>query len=219
MSTHYRISQFNGDINDVVATVGVNPQTVMTGDYIIRVPAGVPVVDPTNLADLLTKKYAGLLGTSGLFTQVAYDDMLDDSGVDYATSNGIVTGDNGTIGLYPTAPGTPAPVLRTDVTNISWGGAGSGPAQAILTYELFDFVDSDNKSLPFQRSYREVTPDVDVDVEVSFDNGATFLTTLDKALITISPANQGDEIIVRFTRVTDLSARGRVFIGSWAVLF
>lgn len=218
MSTHYLISQYNNEINDVVASLGAPPQTLITGNYVVRVPDDVSVQNPTNLADLLTKKYAGILGTYGLFTQIVYDDMLDDTGVDTGNSTGVVLGSNGVVGIYP-EHNAHTPVLQTSPAGIVWGGPGSGPPQATLTYEVFEYVDTDNKSSSYQRYYREVSPDTDMAAEVSFDGGLTFLATTDKSLITIPPVSQGTQVIVRFTRITDVDTRGRVFIGSLAVLF
>lgn len=217
MSTHYLINQYNDEINDVVASLGVPPQTQITGNYVVRVPDDVIVQNPTDLPDLITKKYAGILGTYGLFTQIAYDDMLDESGVNLANSTGVLVGKNGAVALYPTD--VQVPVLETVPLGITWGGPGAGPAQATLTYELFEVVDSDARTSAFQRSYREVAPDVDVTAEVSFDGGVNFISATDKALLTIPNGSQGTQVILRFTRVTDVTVRGRVFIGSWALLF
>lgn len=218
MSTHYLIGQTTSEINDVVAALGVPPQTIITGNYVVRVPDDVVVQNPTNLADLLTKKYAGILGTYGLFTQILYDDMLDATGVNLGASNGILVGRNGSIGLFP-AHSPQTPVLQSTPMGITWGGMGAGPAQATLTYELFEYLDVDDRDAVYRRSYAEVAPDIDVTVEVSFNNGANFTNTTDKALMAIGVAEQGTQVVVRFTRTSDIDVRGRVFIGSWALLF
>lgn len=218
MSTHYLISLFNDEINDIVAASGTPPQSQITGNYVVRVPDDVSVQSPVDLADLLAKKYAGILGSFGLFTQIVYDDMLDGSGVDTANSTGVILGKKGMVGLYP-EHGAHTPVLRTTPYGIVWGGPGAGPSQATLTYELFEYVDVDDKDQPFQRYYREVTADLDVTVEISFDNGTNWLSVTDKTLITVPTPNLGTQVVLRFTRGTDIDARGRVFLGSWAVLF
>lgn len=221
MSSHYLVSHFDNAINGVVTASGSPPASTATGNYIIRVADDVSVKNPTNLADLLTKKYASILGTHGLFTQIVYDDMLDGSGVDAASSTGVLMGDRGTVGLYPTSTGIAphVPLLQTAPASITWGGPGVGPPQSLLTYELFEFVDTDDKALPYVRQYREVTPDVDVTAQVSFNGGVSYISTTDKALITVPLGLRGTSVVLRFTRATNISARGRVLLGSWAVLF
>lgn len=220
MSTHFLVSQFDDQINGVVTGSGSPPQSTITGHYVVRVPDDVGVRNPTSLANLLSKKYAGILGTYGLFTQIAFDDMLDGAGVDNGTSVGVTVGDRGMVGIYPTNVGyTSAPVLRTTPMAITWGGPGSGPPQSLVTYELFEYLDTDNKLLPYERRYREVPPDADVQLQVSFDGGANFITTTDKALVNIPLLSRGISVVLRFTRTSNVSSRGRVLFGSWAVLF
>lgn len=218
MSTHYLISPFNGEINDVVVTPLVATDTLITGNYVVRVPDDVPVSNPTNLADLLTKKYAGTLGVHGLFTQIAYDDMLDGTGVSTGPSAGVTAGDGGSVSIYP-VNGAFTPVFQSTALPITWGGGGSGPSQVMVTYELFEFVDTDDKTAAYQRVYREVTPDSDVTLAISFDNGANFITTVDKAITNIPLVAQGTQVVFRLTRTSNISVRGRVYLGSWAVLF
>jgi hypothetical protein len=218
MSTHYLISHFNDEINDVVGASGSPPQTLSTGNYVVRVPDDVSVQNPTNLADLITKKYASVLGSSGLFTQVIYDDMLDGTGVNTGASTGVFLGKNGSVGLYP-KHGAQTPLIQTTPYNITWGGPGAGPVQAILSYELFDFVDTDPMTSVYTRSYREVATDVDVTAQISFNGGTDYFSTSDKALLSIPGGSTGTQVIIRFTRTTDINVRGRVYLGSWSVLF
>lgn len=215
MSTHYLISLFNDEINDVVGSSG---QTLSTGNYVVRVPDDVSVQNPTNLADLLTKKYTGILGNSGLFTQYINDDMLDGTGVNTGASTGIFLGNNGSVGLYP-KHGAQTPLLQTTPYNITWGGPGAGPVQAVLHYELFDFVDTDPMTSVYTRSYREVATDIDVTAQISFNGGTDYFSTSDKELLSIPGGSTGTQVILRFTRTTDINVRGRVYLGSWSVLF
>lgn len=220
MSTHYLIDLYNDSINDVLTAQGSPPMSSVTGNYVVRVEDGVPVRNPTNLADLIIKKYLGLLGTHGLYTQITGDDLLDPIGsVDFTLSTGIFSGLKGAIGIYPLVTGNPTPVLRTTDTTISWGGPGVGPTQAMLVYELFEYVDIDAKDAQFQRSYREVQTDVDVSVEVSFNGGLNWVAAQSLAFFSIPLADRGISLTLRFTRITDISSRGRVFVGSWAVLY
>jgi hypothetical protein len=220
MSTHFLVNMFTDQINSVVTPPPCPPTSQVVGSYVVRVPDEVPVRNPTGLPDLITKKYAGILGTHGLFTQIVYDDMLDALGVDNTgPSTGVTLGDKGVVGLYPTNAAPQIPVLQTTPMGIVWGGPPPGPSQALVTYELFEYVDTDNKGLVYARQYREVTPDIDVSCQVSFNNGATFISTTDKALVTIPLAGRGTQIVLKFTRLTSIATRGRVLLGSWAVLF
>jgi hypothetical protein len=219
MSTHYLVDLYNDSINDVITAQGSPLTSAVTGNYVVRVEDGVPVRNPTDLADLLTKKYVGLLGTHGLYTQITYDDMLDPSSVNYTVSTGVFSGLKGAIGIYPLVTGNPTPLLRTTNHSLTWGGPGVGPTQALLVYELFEYVDTDARGAQFQRSYREVDPDVDVSVEVSFNGGSTWISAHDSDFISIPLVDRGTTLTLRFTRTTDISSRGRVFVGSWAVLY
>lgn len=218
MSTHVLVGLFDDQINGVLTASGTPPMSTITGNYVIRVPDDIPVRNPTSVADLITKKYAGTLGMHALFTQIIYDDMLDGLGMNAGASNGITLGDRGTCGLYP-VNGAVIPILQTAPYGIVWGGTPPGPAQAIVTYELFEYVDVDDKGLVYVRKYREVTPDTNVSVQVSFNGGTTFFAATDKALVSIPLVSRGTSVVLKFTRTTSIATKGRVLIGSWAVLF
>lgn len=219
MTVHYLVSMFNDEINDVVTAVGSPPTTPSVGNYIVRVPDDIKVQNPTSVANLLTQKYAGILGSYGLFTQVTYDDFEDATGIDFANSLGVISGKRSSVGLYPSHNGVNSRLKSTN-NGITWGGPGVGPSQAVLTYEVYEYVDVDDKTLPYQRSYRELTPDTDLTAEVSFNGGATWVSALDKVLINIPVLARGIQLTVRFTRTTDVDVRAnRVHIGSWAVVY
>jgi hypothetical protein len=214
MTTHYLVDLYNNTLNNVVTAGGTPPTTSCTGNYVVRVPDEVAVRNPTDLADLITKKYQGLLGAHALYNAIIFDDFLDETGIDFLVSTGIITGSNGSIAIYPRVTGSPTPVLQSTTQGLS-----SIPTQFLLTYELFEYVDVDGAAVPFQRSYQEVVTDVDVSVEVSFDGGASFTSTMDQSFTNIPVPSQGNQLVVRFTRTTSISTRGRIFLGSWAVLF
>lgn len=219
MSSHYLVDLFDDTLNGVATPQQAPLETFVTGSYVIRVEDDTIVRNPVDLADLLTKKYAGLLGTQGLFTQITYDSLLDASNIDVAVSTGIFTGLKGHIGLYPVDSVNPTPVLRTDPHGITWTGPGAGPPQAMVLYELFTYVDSDPLDGPYQRVYRELPADVDVGVELSFDGGSTFLAVEHGSMANIPTPSRGTQLVLRFTRLTDVTSVARVFLGSWAVLY
>jgi hypothetical protein len=219
VSTHYLIDLFSDGINGVVTPRDTPPTSLVTGNYIVRVDDDVQVEKPTDLSDLLTKKYQGILGTHGLFTQIAYDDLLDASNIDFTTSRGIFSGLKGHIGIYPMDSTNPAPILQTSSFGITWGGPVPGPQQAMVVYELFTFVDEDSSTAPFQRSYQEVPTDVDVLAEISFNGGASFTAFQNNSLVTIPSFARGTQVVLRFTRTSTVSSVAKVFFGSWAVLY
>jgi hypothetical protein len=95
----------------------------------------------------------------------------------------------------------------------------AGPSQAVLVYEVFDYVDVDDKSAPYTRSYRQLTPDVELDAEVSFNNGATWVAASNRVMLNIPLLARGNQLVVRFTRTSDIDVRGRLYVGSWAVVY
>jgi len=219
MSSHYLISLFDDSITDVLVPTGAPPTSLITGSYVIAVPDDIAVKKPTSLSDLLAKKYQGILGTRGMYSTITYDSMLDATNVDMVLSHGVCTGFKGSICLYPTDPSNPHPVLVTSAHGITWMGSGAGPTQAMVTYELFTYTDSDPATGSFQRHFQEIPTDHDLTLEVSFNGGATFISTIDKALVTIPPAARGTQLVLRFTRTTNVAVTPRIFIGSWAVLY
>jgi hypothetical protein len=211
MSTHYLVSLFDDTIVDVVSPQGP-PETRLSGQYVVRVPDEITVREPDDLDDLLTKKYTSLLGSFGLFTQIEFDDMLDATGVDPSTSSNVQLGVRGNVALLPGG------VLRSTVSPLSWGGPGSGPSQALLTWEVFTYADLDPSTAVYQRRYLEIpTGGGDVTARVSFNGGTTFASTSDKALLSIGGSAQGSSLVVEFTHAG--AADERLFLGSWAVLF
>ena len=219
MSSHYLISLFDDSITDVLVPIGAPPTSLITGSYVITVPDDVAVKKPVSLSNLLAQKYQGILGSRGIYSTIIYDPMLDATNVNMASSHGVCTGFKGSICLYPTDPSNPHPALVTTAHGITWLGAGVGPTQAMVTYELFTYVDSDPATGAYQRQFQELPTDHDVALEVSFNGGTTFIPTIDKALVTIPPAARGTQLILRFTRTTDVTVTPRIFIGSWAVLY
>lgn len=213
--TNYLVSLFNDEINDVVVPSATTP---VVGNYVVVVPDDIRVQNPTSVANLLTQKYAGILGSYGLFTQITYDDFQDATGIDYANSAGVVTGVKSNVSLYPSHNGVDS-VLQSTPNGITWGGPGAGPSQAVLVYEVFDYVDVDDKSAPYTRSYRQLTPDVELDAEVSFNNGATWVAASNRVMLNIPLLARGNQLVVRFTRTSDIDVRGRLYVGSWAVVY
>lgn len=211
MSQFYLIDMFTSPLaNSRILAVEEASSVLLNGAFVVRVPDEVQVINPANLTDLLTQKYQSLLADNGGFTFVTYDDLLDASHVDPTSGPGIF-GQRGAMSIAP--GGTFSSVIN--------GGAGtpltgSAPSQALLTWEVFSVSDTDPSNGMLSRTYTEVasTPDF-LSCQVSFNGGGTFTATTDSTVLSILPANQGTAFIVQFTNVT----QGRLYLGSWAVLY
>lgn len=213
MGQHYLIDLFGNP----VATARIidvlepeNNQTILNGAFIIRVPSGVQVVNPGNVTDLLNQKYQGLVAENPTFTRVTFDDLLDATHVDPTSGPGIF-GQRGTIQLA--AGGT-----FTSVINAGAGTplAGSAPIQALVTWEVFSVTDADPASGLYERTYTELSSDPSqLACQVSFNGGSTFNPTTDSTVINILGPDQGTAFIIQLTNVT----QGRLYIGSWAVVY
>lgn len=214
MDTYYLIDLFDDSISSVE-----NPATsqLLVGKYAIRIPAGINITPPTNLSSLISKKYQAILGYFGYFSNIAFDDMLDSSGVDTSGGSGttgVILGDKGHVGFYPQS--TINPVLVTVTNVLPWSGPGAGPSQIVLDYELFAYQDVDGKASRYSRSVVEKVPDTDATCQISFDGGVTYTLATNKAITNIALADQGVNMVLKFTRS---AGAGRVYLGSWAVLY
>ncbi len=212
MGTLYLVNLFDDQINDVLYSSG--DELPITGSYVLRVPDDVTVRSPVDAADILTQKYASILAHTGLFGQVLYDDMLDATGINLVTSTGLSHGDKGMVSLYDSG------VLTSTSSSFVWAGAGAGPTNVLMTWEIFQYVDVDDANAPYVRNYKEISTSPatsPITVEVSFNNGGNWYPVIDKILTTIPTLSQGTDLVVRFTHGGTPS--GRFFVGSWAVLF
>jgi len=213
MSSFYLLSLFNDSLSHVVNPDPITNDAEITGNYVIRVADDVVVHNPTSVSDLLNQKHASMLASMGLFGQILYDDLLDVSGVNTASSTGVTLGSKGMISLFSGGQ------LVSSPSGFTWSGSGSGPSDAMMTWEIFTYVDTDSASSAYIRKYQEVPTSVaPITAEISFNGGGNWQTVTDKSLITVPPASQGTNLIVRFNH-TGPAISARYFVGSWAVLF
>lgn len=212
MSTLYLVSLFNDQISDVVHGAPAEPMPV-TGSYVVRVPDDVVVRNPVDVADILTQKHASQLANNGFFTQTIYDDLLDATGLNTVASTKVSFGDKGTVSLFDNG------ILESTSSSFSWS-VGVGPTQAVMTWEVFQYTDEDPILGVYRRSYTEVSTgsaNSPITAELSFNGGSTWLSAIDKNIVTVPLADQGTNLVVRFTHGG--SPAGRFFLGSWTVLF
>lgn len=213
MSTYYLIDATtspiaNSEINNVTTTPGGT--VVLGGNFVVRVPDGVSLGpdNPTDLTDLENKKYAGLLAFYAGYTRIAFDSLLDATGVNAATSTQVVLGERSTIRLL----GYGGNLFESNPVVLS----GGAPSQAVVTYETFLFENADPIVGRIQRTYEEVPPASVSTCQVSFNGGATWVTTTDGTLLNIAPADQGTSFIIRIASTVFADSVG---LGSWAVIY
>jgi hypothetical protein len=195
----------NSEINDVRY---VAEDVVLGGNFCIALPDGVSIgsTDPTDLTDLLNKKYAGLLAAHPLYTDIAYESFVSAPNVDMANST-LAVGDRCTT-KFLSDTGT----YRSNATTLA-----STPTQAVVIFEL-SFAGGPNPIGDRATRFFELIPHSPTDgtCRVSFDNGATWLTvTTSGALLNIPVPSQGPDFIFRFDGI---SVKG-TGLTSWAVIY
>jgi hypothetical protein len=182
-------------------------QSLLNGGQVIRVPDYISVQDPTNVTDLITKKYQGLLAFYAGFSFITFDTLLDSTFIDFAYPNLKGSfGDRGAVWLP--AGGE----LRTVMVPL----AGAPPTQAIVTWEAYSVQYTDPKTDRVLRTYvEESTGPGNFTCQVSFDNGANFYSTTDGAILNIPVLGMGTSFILSLVNVSGQ----RLNIGSWAVVY
>lgn len=206
MSIHYLIDPFtnNGDIIDVVTTE--SGASNATGATVIRIPDGVAIHDnPTNLNDLLTAKYDGLLAFYAGFTEIVADSCMDGATVDPSNIKGAILSsgfvNHSTAGDSSLISFVTVPLPST-------------PTQCVVTWEVYTFTESNDKDGRYQRVYQEADPNLYF-TQVIFD-GVTANTVTDGTVFNIPVADQGNTFSISFS--TPFSSQ-RLYLGSWAVIF
>jgi hypothetical protein len=209
MSIHYLIDPFTvtGEIVDVV--MSETGQVEATGSTVIRIPDGVAIRgNPTNLTDLLTAKYNGLMSFYAGFTDMLADPCMDESNFDLAalyTQFFLVSSKfvNHCL-LYPgTCVSVPFPL-------------GFIPTQCIVVWEEYTFTDSDNIVDRFQRIYTEESG-ANLSCQISFNGGGSYsLDMINGGVYNIPVIDQGNSFIIWFKNWV---AGKRIYLGSWALLY
>jgi hypothetical protein len=198
----------NSEINDTIPLESGNTQT-LNGNFVVNVPFGVPIDGiPSNLTDLLTKKFAGMLAYYAGYTYIDYDDGIDATGWDSSNSTGVSLGNRGTTSIAN--GGT----LQSSALALS----GAAPSAAIVTWEAFEvtgFLTDNPKNGIKLRKYEEKDAS-DLTASVSFNGGSTWITPVtDGVQFSISPADQGTSFLIKLAN----SSGGRLWVGSWAVIY
>jgi len=211
MSIYYLIDPFTGgNVVDIVSSE--TGQTDATGFLIVRIPDGVKIQgNPTNLTDLLTAKYSGLLASYAGFTNIIADPCLDQTNIDLVNSYDLMVGAG-----YVNHCIAPGVFFGRQYMSVPMT-LGSTPTQCIIAWEEFSFLNSDNKDQRFQRTYVEESGTI-CSCDVSFNGGTTFNTVQNGAVFTIPGSDQGSSFIITLTKSSGAPLQ-RIYLGSWALIF
>ena len=213
MSSHYLVDLFDSPLFPMLSRIidvqqPSGGQSLANGCLVIRVPDYVPITRPTNLGDLLNQKYLGMLAYYAGFGNIDYDALLDSTGFDLVNSLKVRLGSLNTVALAPTGH------LQSNVYALPWTGPPPGPTVAVITWEAFNYVDSDPKAARLVRTYQELASTV-LQCTVSFDGGAHWNTVYDGGVFNIPPGQQGTNFLIHFVNPSGSD----VFLGSWAVIY
>ena len=207
MAIHYLFDFFNptlaaSKINDVHAAK--DGTSLCVGNFIVRIPGEIQIDNPTSLPDLITQKHQGLLAYFTGFQHIAYDDLLDTTGVDISNSAGKF-GTRGTIAVG--ASGGQFQSLPVTLT--------VAPAQVLIVWETFTYIDNNPPDDRFLRAYAETNPDT-LTCQVSFNGGTNWITGVtDGGVVNVPVAYRGTNFLIRFANSTGAP----VNLGSWSVIY
>jgi hypothetical protein len=134
MATHYLVDLHANPLStakflDIRSPL--NGESVMSGSFIVQVPEGVSVDNPTSLAELIDQKYQGILAFFTGFTRITYDDMLDASSIDTTASAGTF-GNRQQIAVAPAGG-----VLRSVVVPLTGDPVRSGTGGISTGNDIF----------------------------------------------------------------------------------
>ena len=210
-NTYYLMSIFDDTLKEILPG-GTGANAILSGEYAIRIPSsdlGMIPFAGIDASTVLGQKYTGILASYAGFSNIAFDGMLDATGVDTVNSNAFSSGLKGanSVFSYTGLPG----YLQTLPAVLA-----STPTQAIFTWEAFSYSTSDFSNFPLGRTYQE-QPASSMTCQVSFNGGSTWISVLDGVLFTISGPNQGSSFIAAFT--SGASVGQRIYLGSWALVY
>jgi hypothetical protein len=211
MGTLYLVDAFDNVISASAINDTVNLQSgshPLRGSFIVNLPFDVPLDGvPTDLSDLVTKKYAGMLSTYPGYANIIYDEQLDSLG--WQTAYNVGTGLRVFGSRKTTAVG--GPVSSSIVSSTT--ALGTTPAFAIFRWELFSYQMTDVVSGTVSRTVTEEDTSL-VTASVSF-NGSTSFTVSSGVPFEVPFDQVGSNF-----KVTFLNALGpKLWVGSWALVY
>jgi hypothetical protein len=212
MSTFYLIDGHttpleSSEINDVLIS---GTSVVTNGNFVIKVPDGVKLSeDPTNLTDLLNKKYQGILAQYPGFTNIIYDDLLDPSSIsviEAGNNNQAYLGYRGNIGYGSFSS------LKTSATDIS----PTVLTQCIVLFELHQWSYSNPVDGRMDRIFEDITDTTSIQVDIYVDGVLAATSYQNGELVSIPLANQGSSIELVFPGALHAELK---YLTSWALIY
>jgi len=211
------------DTSNVDFTNSVGLVAGMRGELILQ-PGGVLQSLPTPLAAGLSGTGANIVVTSpGPGQTVTVSGLLavpPDVALSTITISGSsIAANNGSFQILSWLSSTSVtinnPSAQTDTGNDTWS-FGPVPNSLFLTWDTYDFLDSDPSSGSFVRMYNEL-PSVpsNVTCQASFNGGSTYLTVTDSEILSIASADQGSLFIIQLTN----ASTAPLSIGSWTIVY
>jgi len=214
MPTLYLVNAHNNvllssEINDTVnLAAGYSESRSLRGSFAVSLPFDIPLDGvPSDLNDLITKKYAGMLALYPGYQNILFDEQIDAS--DW---------------LFPPTAGTAiCSVGERQNTSVTTGGTLESVAAALATvpqivivrWEAFVYGYDDVTGTQPSRTYTEVDPSV-FDVTVSFNGGATWESVINGMLFSVPLGSQGSSFKIRIQRN---GGPLRAQLGSWALIY
>lgn len=196
-------------INDTVNVApGYTETRSLRGSFPITLPFDVPLDGtPSDLADLITKKYAGMLSLYPGYQNILYDEQIDAGGWTITSSMaGFTVGERQSTSSYTNAS------QMMSVTTV----LASTPTIACFRWEAFEILYDDSTGVTGARSYREADP-ASWKVLASFNGGSTYTELTSGMIFSIPLADQGSSFRLILDRAS-LSPQ-RAYLGSWALVY
>jgi hypothetical protein len=210
MPTLYMINAHNStlassEINDTVNLAnGFTESRALRGSFAIGVPFDIGLQSvPTDLTDLITKKYAGMLAAYPGYENILFDEQIDANGWSFPPATGSA---RCTVGERQNTSLSTGGTIESATTAL-----GSTPAAVIVRWEAFVYGYSDTVG----RTYTEADPAL-FNVFVSFNNGSTWNNVTNRIFYSIPLADQGSNFKIRFQRNAGAT---KVHLGSWAIVY
>lgn len=195
---------------DVVSTSPGSPEIRIDGLTPVRIPDGVEITNPTSLEDLLDQKRAGIQALYPGFRYIAWDDLLEPSGISLAPiEDAPGSAGQTTIGSRGTIGGA--------IETVDQVLAEATVTQCVVKFEVYAIRYANPRGGRVARYYVE-EPDIGL-TQVWASTSGTMANTLvtEGAITTFGAGQVGNTLRLRFALSVIVPPVPR--IGYWAVLY
>lgn len=211
MGTLYLIDAHNPTLLSSKINDTVNLQTgdshSVRGSFPVNLPFDIPMDGaPTDVSELITKKYQGILTIYPGYTHILYDEQIDATGWDTTASSGYTLGERQTNSVRYYINGRLTSSTQT---------LASTPDTCVVRYEAFKYIETDPATGQYTRRYQDISDSVDAFFEVSFDDGFNYFRVFSGVLLNIPLSARGNQFKVRFY----FGQAEQVYLGSWAIIY